>query len=109
MRHFESQQEYERAFTLATRVEGFGTDVRTVIPCPACCAPDYLTIRIMHASEDMQQPATCKQCGLSTKSILTPIGRCGTSIETVLVAGALPNYPWMAPMRRAEDVEGEAS
>lgn len=107
---FGSKAEYERAFTKASRVEGYGMEVTQVVPCPGCCAPDYLRIRILHAHEDMQAVATCSECGLSTRSIVTPIGEHGTSIEMVLVGGGLPDDPWMPPMRTEEEArsDGEA-
>ena len=99
-----SHAEYLERFHRNNRVEGFGMDVKCVVPCPFCAAADWMAWPILQVEEKMQEGATCQECKRSARAIFTYADG-GKSFEIVQTGG--PDQPeWLQPkMRRVEEAK----
>lgn len=53
-------------FQEAYRIDGYGLDVSTVFPCPACSQPDWMVFPITAGIDDyapIRGPHKCDRCG----------------------------------------------
>lgn len=60
-----NMHEYNQRYNDNTRFEGRYAETKTVMPCPACCAPDWLDFPVTAAMNDYQdvtKPTKCKHC-----------------------------------------------
>lgn len=93
-------EEFNARTLTSTRIEGYGLDVTTYLPCPGCAAPDWLAMPIttaMRAYRDITGPRTCAECGRACRISMLQ-SRSGISFEFVQVSGdPLPAY--LPPMR----------
>jgi hypothetical protein len=97
-----TKDEYGAQYLANARVEGFGATTTQVMPCPFCCEPDFMRVRIMHAETDMQKGGICKKCGRGSRAIFTRSGQ-GTTFEFVQTCGDAP--PDYVPQMRRVDVQ----
>lgn len=95
----ESMDQLGALTTQNLRVEGYGLDVVTVLPCPFCAAPDWARLPILTTPEAMKTGATCGSCGRGAKAEFTDFPNGGYQFELVQTSG--PDQPdWMAPKMR---------
>lgn len=91
-------EEYRERFHRNQRIEGFGTDTATHLPCPFCAASDFMTLPITQADEAMQRGAMCKECGRSAKGI---VERSASGVRFEIVQTGGPDQPeWLEPKMR---------
>lgn len=81
---------YTERFERATRIQGYGADTTTVMPCPFCAAPGWLGMPITDFEQTkLEAGATCKKCGRSARGKFTRSPE-GVSIEMVQTGGPDP-------------------
>lgn len=97
-----SSEEYERLFAERTRYFGTGLGVGISLPCPFCCAPDFMSYKIAETDAFMKRGATCKACNRSLKAIITAEGTAGRQMEFVQTGGPDCTLSWLPPIRRME-------
>lgn len=105
-----TQEEYEALFHEHMRIEGFGFDIHTILPCPFCAATDWLTLwpAAGIASDDdrpfiddqLRANTTCAECGRSATHI---VERDANGVMTTLVQTGGDDPPsYLPPMKRVE-------
>lgn len=82
-----------------THIEGFGPDVRTYVPCPFCCAKDWMCLPVLTTKEAMKAGATCSSCGRSAKAVFINDEPGHQVFEMVQTGGDDPP-DWMEPKIR---------
>jgi hypothetical protein len=100
-----SLEEYNRLFAQRTRIDGYGLDVTTVIPCPFCSASDFASWRIVSCHEDMGREATCRECGRSARTLVATDGSATTG--ELVQTGGPPPPDWLVPTPRRIDPRTE--
>lgn len=102
-----TREEYDRQFALNTKIEGFGFDVTSILPCPFCAAPDFMPIKIIQATADMRKQVTCAVCGRSGMNLVTETVS-GVKTEFVQTAGDDPPE-WLRPWPRRVEMKAAVS
>lgn len=99
--------EYNTKALANQSITGFGADVVTHFPCPGCAAPGWLDFPITAALNDyrdVQDPATCQECGRSFRFAITVTGggaAAGGSTEGQFIQTGGPDLPdYLPPIRR---------
>jgi hypothetical protein len=94
-------EEYQALFMKNMRIEGFGTDVTQVAPCPFCAAPGWARWRILFVQQDMGANCTCAHCGRSAKFLFEDST---DNIRFELVqTGGPPIADYLPPVRRIDN------
>lgn len=97
-----SMAEYSERFHNNNKIEGYGTAVKTIAPCPFCAASDWLCMPILDVEGALKKGATCKECGRSAKAIFK-YENGDKSFEIVQTGGDDPPE-WLQPkMRRVHN------
>jgi hypothetical protein len=98
-----SQDDYDHKFHANRRVEGYGFETTTRMPCPFCAEPDFMVFRTLEGEAAMSKGAVCRHCGRGARALVTHEGGY-TQFEFVQTAG--PDAPaWMTPKMRRESGE----
>jgi hypothetical protein len=95
-------EEYHLKATANIRYSGHGPGaVMFHMPCPFCAEPDFAEWRVIETAERMQDNHTCKQCGRSSRAIVTSDDDGSHAFEIVQTGGADPPA-YLPKMRRVE-------
>ncbi len=92
--------EFNRRFWDNHRIEGYGLDVETHIPCPFCAAPDFVIIPLLETEEAMQGEQTCAECGRSGRHLFDRSQEGVLKFEFVQTAGDDPPSWLLSKPRR---------
>jgi len=102
--------EYEAKYAKNQRITGYGANVVTQFPCPACAAPDWLAFPItaaLNGYADVQKPSTCAACGRTFRMAITVEGDgpfAGGSTQAAIVQTGGSDIPgYLPPMGRDPD------
>lgn len=85
-------EQFERRFAANSKVDGFGADIKTHIPCPFCAHPGFNVVPILSTEEALTSESTCAACGRSGKNVMTEDAE-GKAFEFVQTGGPDPD-PW---------------
>lgn len=96
----QSQDEYNRLYQERVRYFGYGIETGMSMPCPFCCAPDFMVSTILDMEEAMKQGATCKNCRRSVKTVFHVNEPGNKQFEIVQTGGPDCTLPWLPPIRR---------
>lgn len=93
-------EEFNARFFANQRIEGFGPDTTTHVPCFFCAAPNFMSWTIADPYTPMGAGAVCSECGRGAKMVFTPHDE-GVSFEVVQTVGDdAPDWLPGPPMRR---------
>jgi len=81
-----TKSEYLDRFAKNQRLEGYGLDTTTYMPCPFCAAADFMVPKLLETEAVLMNGATCRECGRSAKAVFTRGGG-GASFEIVQTGG----------------------
>ena len=103
--------EYNARYNARIRYTGFGPDTRVFVPCPFCCAPDFMTWKVWPGDPEnveavMAKGATCASCKRGCRALFTRLGSGGVTFEVVQTEGDAPP-DWLPAMRRVTDFEDD--
>lgn len=93
-----NKEEYLARFHMNQRIEGFGLDTTTHLPCPFCAAAGFMVLPVTSTHEALDAGATCKECGRSARGLITRTPT-QTTMEMVQTGGDDPP-DWTPKMRR---------
>jgi hypothetical protein len=91
-------ESYNRLFNENQKLDGFGLEVTMYMPCPFCCADDFMIFRILEQKEVTRKPHVCRNCNRGAMIVYTE-SMGGTSFEIVQTAGEDPP-DYLPQMRR---------
>lgn len=97
-----THDEYNRLIMERSRVFGFGMETSFSAPCPFCCAPDWMTYKVLEVEEVMKRGAVCKDCGRGVRAVFSVDQPGHKQFEFVQTCGPDPDLPFLPPMRRVE-------
>lgn len=89
----DSIEQYNARYHKNVRFEGYGLEVRTVLPCPFCAAPDFLVFPVTAGLSDykeVQEETKCKECNRSGRNVITKDQHGSIRMEFVQTAGNDP-------------------
>lgn len=93
--------EYNRLQHERSKIDGFGANVTITSPCPACCAPNFVTYLAMDTEKRSGVETVCAACGRGFMYLMRHHAG-GTEIEMVQTRGPDPDLPFLPKMRRVE-------
>ena len=103
-----SMDELNKRVIANHRVEGYGDQTRSVLPCPFCGAADHLVFPVTAALNDyadVTKPATCQECGRTCQMIVKRSAFGNLGWELVQTGGAEPPAWYYPKPRRVEPEE----
>lgn len=96
-----SKAEYDAMYLAGTHYFGHGLQTGMSVPCPFCCAPGFLSWRILEVEEAMSKDTTCGECMRTLRTLFRKDAH-GKSFEMVQTGGPDCIRPWIPPIRRID-------
>lgn len=93
--------EYQAAYHAGVEYLGRGIDTGMKVPCPFCCAPDFMSWKVIgegSAEDVMGKGAVCVECGRGVRALYQR-SAAGLRFEMVQTVGDDPPS-WLPAMRR---------
>ena len=89
-----TRHEYERLAHVNMGMSGFGVDTISHMPCPGCCARDFMTFKVVDTEKALSEATVCSNCKRGFKMVLN---RSPGSVSFRVVQTEGPDLPDYLP------------